>query len=59
MDLKDGYLHIPIVKHHHHFFIVSLATQKPYQWKVVPFGLAMAPKAFPLLKKPIYFLYFH
>ena len=29
-DLKNAYLHIPIVKHHHHFFMVYLAMQTFY-----------------------------
>ena len=24
IDLKNAYLHIPIVKHHHHFFMICL-----------------------------------
>ena len=27
IDVKDSYLHIPIVKYHCHFFFVCLATQ--------------------------------
>ena len=25
IDLKDAYLHIPIIKHDHHFFTIGLA----------------------------------
>ena len=52
IDLKDAYLHIPIVKHHHQF--LSFFWQNmPYQWKVLPFGLGTA------LTEPILFLYCH
>ena len=45
IDLQDAYLHIPIVKCHHcllHFVWHNV----PYQWKVLPFGLATAPGVF-------------
>ena len=42
IDLQDAYLHIPIVKHHHHF-LRFVWHNLPYQWKVLPFGLATAP----------------
>ena len=41
IDLKDGYLHIPIVKHHHHF-LCFVWQHKRYQWKNLLSGLAMA-----------------
>ena len=41
IDLKDAYLHIPIVKHQHHF-LWFVWQHKPYQWKVFPFVLASA-----------------
>ena len=31
----------------------------PYQWKVLPFGVATAPRVFIALTKPILFLYHH
>ena len=37
IDLQDAYLHIPIVKHHHHFLQLVLHNV-PYQWKVLPLG---------------------
>ena len=49
IDLQDAYLHIPTVKHHHHHNV-------PYQWKVLPFGLATSPRVFTSLMKPILFL---
>ena len=41
IDLQDAYLHIPIVKHHHHF-LQFVWHNVPYQWKVLPFGLTTA-----------------
>ena len=55
IDLQDAYLHIPIVRHHHHF-LHCVWHNVPYQWKVLPFGLATAPRAFMSLTKPILFL---
>ena len=55
IDLQDAYLHIPIVKHHHHF-LHFVWCNVPYQWKVLPFGLATAPRVFTSLTKPILFL---
>ena len=55
IDLQDAYLHIPIVKHHHHF-LCFVWCNVPYQWKVLPFGLATAPRVFTSLMKPIFFL---
>ena len=55
IDVQDAYLHVPIVKHHHHF-ICFVWHNVPYQWKVLPFGLATAPRVFTSLMKPILFL---
>ena len=52
IDLQDAYLNIPIVKHHH-YFLCFIWHNVPYQWKVLPFGLATA------LTKPILFLCHH
>ena len=41
IDLQDAYLHIAIVKHHHHS-LQFVWHNVPYQWKVLPFGLATA-----------------
>ena len=54
-DLQDAYLHIPVAKHHHHF-LWFVWHSVPYQWKVLPFGLATAPWGFTALTKPILFL---
>ena len=53
--LQDAYLHIPIVKHHHHF-LHFVWLNVPYQWKILPFGLATAPRVFTSLTKAILFL---
>ena len=55
IDLQDAYLHVPIVKHHH-CFLHFVWHNVPYQWKVLPFGLATAPRVFTFLTKPILFL---
>ena len=55
IDLQDAHLHISIVKHHHHF-LQFVWDSVPYQWKVLPFGLATALQVFITLRKPILFL---
>ena len=55
IDLQDAYLHVLIVKHHCHFLHFAWHNV-PYQWKVLPFGLATAPRVFTSLMKPIFFL---
>ena len=55
IGIQDTYLHIPIVKHHH-CFLQFVWHNMPYQWKVLPFGLATAPLVFTALTKPILFL---
>ena len=58
IDLQDAYLHVAIVKHHHHF-LCFVWHNVPYLWKVLPFGLATAPRDFTFLTKPILFLCHH
>ena len=55
IDLQDTCLYVPIVKHHHHF-LHFVWCNVPFQWKVLPFGLATAPRVFTSLTKPILFL---
>ena len=43
IDLQDAYLHVPIVKHHRQF-LCFVWHNVPYQWRVLPFGLATAPR---------------
>ena len=56
IDLQDAYLHDPIVKHHCRF-LCFVWCNVPYQWRVLPFGLATAPRIFTSLTKPILFLW--
>ena len=58
IDLQDAYLHVPMVKHHC-CFLHFVWCNVPYQWKVLPFGLATAPRVFTSLTKPILFLCHH
>ena len=58
IDLQDVYLHIPIVNHHC-CFLHFVWHNVPYQCKVLPFGLATAPRVFTALTKPILFLCHH
>ena len=55
IDLQDAYLHVAIVKHHQRF-LHFVWHNVPFQWKVLPFGLATAPRVFTSLTKPILFL---
>ena len=45
IDLKDAYLHIPIVKHHWCIFFNFVLQKERYQWNVWPFGMAKATRA--------------
>ena len=40
-------------------FYIFVLQHKPYHWKVLPFGLAMAPKVFTSITKPILSLHCH
>ncbi len=45
IDLKDAYFHIQVVRRHRRFLRFAFAG-KAYQDKVLPFGLALAPRTF-------------
>ncbi len=45
IDLKDAYFHIQVV-HRHRTFLRFAFGGKAYQYKVLPFGLALAPRTF-------------
>ncbi len=45
IDLKDAYFHIQVVQRHRRFLRFAFGG-KAYQYKVLPFGLALAPKTF-------------
>ena len=51
IDLKVAYLHISFVKYHH--FLWFVWQHEPYQWKILPFGLATVAKVSISLTKPI------
>ena len=55
IDLQDAYLHVPIVKQRR-CFLHFVWHNVPYQWKVLPFGLAATPRLFTSLMKPILIL---
>ncbi len=45
IDLKDMYIHIQVVQRHRRFLRFAFGG-KAYQYKVLPFGLALAPRTF-------------
>ncbi len=45
IDLKDAYFHIQVI-HRHRRFLRFAFGGKAYQYKVLPFGLALAPRTF-------------
>ncbi len=45
IDLKDAYFHIQVVQRHRRFLQFAFGG-KAYQYKVLPFGLALAPRTF-------------
>ncbi len=45
IDLKDAYCHIQVIQRHRKFLRFAFGG-KAYQYKVLPFGLALAPRTF-------------
>ncbi len=45
IDLKDAYFHIQVVQRHRRFLRFAFGG-KAYQYNVLPFGLALAPRTF-------------
>ncbi len=45
IDLKDAYFHIQVIQRHRRFLRFAFGG-KAYQYKVLPFGLALAPRTF-------------
>jgi hypothetical protein len=45
VDLKDAYFHIQVVRRHRKFLRFAFG-EKAYQYRVLPFGLALAPRTF-------------
>lgn len=52
IDLKDGYLHIPINKNYRKFLRFNF-DNKFYEFKALPFGLCTAPYIFTKILKPV------
>ena len=44
---------------HYHCFLQFVWHNVPYQWKVLPFGMATAPQVFTTLTKSVLFLCLH
>lgn len=53
IDLKDAYFSIPINSDYHKYLRFSWQGQL-YQFLVLPFGLASAPRVFTKILKPVY-----
>lgn len=45
IDLKDAYFHVPVARHHRQFLRFAFEGQA-YQFRVLPFGLSLAPRIF-------------
>ena len=52
LDLKDAYLHIPIMHRHRKFLRFRIDNQS-YQFKVLPFGLTASPRVFTKVLAPL------
>ncbi len=57
LDLKEAYLYVSIIPQHRKFLRFALKDQHGilcvYQWRMLPFGLATAPRVFTELLAPI------
>ncbi len=57
LDLKDAYLHVPIIPQHRKFLRFAFRDQQGIlrvcQWGALPFGLTTAPRVFTKLLAPI------
>ena len=57
LDLKDAYLHVPILPAHRKYLRFAFrdphGTLQVYQWNVLPFGLSTAPRVFTKVLAPI------
>ena len=45
IDLKDAYFHVPIAPHHRQYLRFAFKGQA-YQFRVLPFGISLAPRIF-------------
>ena len=46
VDLKDAYLHVPVARAMWRYLRFSLPGAGDFQWRVLPFGLSLAPFVF-------------
>ena len=57
LDLKDAYLHVPILPTHRKYLRFAFRNITGdlvlYQWKVLPFGLSTAPRVFTKMIAPL------
>ena len=53
LDLKDAYWHVPIHRAFRPFLAFS-AGDRLYQFKVMPFGLNIAPRVFTRILRPVH-----
>ena len=53
IDLKDAYWHIPIAKRFRPFLAFS-AGKSIFQFRVLPFGLNIAPRVFSKMMRPVH-----
>ncbi|MEL7520405.1 MAG: reverse transcriptase domain-containing protein, partial [Cyanobacteria bacterium J06553_1] len=53
VDLKDAYWHVPIAKSFRPYLAFS-AGQRTYQFRVLPFGLNIAPRIFTKVLQPLH-----
>ena len=52
IDLKDAYWHIPIRLHYRKYLGFMIGGQK-FRFRVLPFGLNIAPRIFTKICRPI------
>ena len=52
VDLRDAYMHVAMFKDHRKFLRFKIAGQA-YQFRVLPFGLATAPRVFTKMMAPL------
>jgi hypothetical protein len=52
LDLQDAYLHVPVWAEHRHL-LRFMFNGTHYQWRVIPFGLNIAPWLFTRICKPV------
>lgn len=57
LDLKDAYLHVPILAEHQKYLRFALRNHQGqivvFQWQVLPFGLTSSPRVFTKLLCPV------